>query len=225
MRRIKNYKKLSKKGLRFLLKSKRSLAELFNNNPDNDKISEIKKILNKLRDILTKEYRKKIKKKLCEIENKKNLSKAEEEEISEYLIELKRILNKKEKYRYHDCDDPDYYGIRDIDVLLGDADEKDYYKPILVKSSFKGNCKIYDSRGDRNKDLSVKQYIDMIIPYLRDMINDHKTSKTRYGEWKIQISMRVNFISSKDTGETRTFYVLSDNEKIMWGNETDNIIK
>ena len=62
MRRIKNYKKLSKKGLRFLLKSKRSLAELFNNNPDNDKISEIKKILNKLRDILTKEYRKKIKK-------------------------------------------------------------------------------------------------------------------------------------------------------------------
>ena len=73
MRRIKNYKKLSKKGLSFLLKSKRSLAELFNNNPDNDKISEIKKILNKLRDILTKEYRKKIKKKLCEIENKKNL--------------------------------------------------------------------------------------------------------------------------------------------------------
>ena len=43
MRRIKNYKKLLKKVLSFLLKSKRSLAELFNNNPDNDKISEIKK--------------------------------------------------------------------------------------------------------------------------------------------------------------------------------------
>ena len=45
-----------------LLKSKRSLAELFNDNLNNDKISEIKKILNKLRDILTKEYRKEIKK-------------------------------------------------------------------------------------------------------------------------------------------------------------------
>ena len=45
-----------------LLKSKRGLAELFNDNLDNDKISEIKKILNKLRDILTKEYRKEIKK-------------------------------------------------------------------------------------------------------------------------------------------------------------------
>ena len=43
-----------------LLKSKRSLVELFNDNLDNDKISEIKKILNKLRDILTKEYRKEI---------------------------------------------------------------------------------------------------------------------------------------------------------------------
>ena len=36
--------------------------------------------------------------------------------------------------------------------------------------------------------------------------------------------MRVNFISSKDTGETRTFYVWSDNVKIMWGSDTDDII-
>ena len=41
-----------------LLKSKRSLAKLFNNNLDNDTISEIKKILNKLRDILTKNLEK-----------------------------------------------------------------------------------------------------------------------------------------------------------------------
>ena len=37
--------------------------------------------------------------------------------------------------------------------------------------------------------------------------------------------MHVNFISSKDTGETRTIYVWSDNAKIMVGNETDNIIR
>ena len=88
-----------------LLKSKRSLAELFNNNLDNDTISEIKKILNKLRNILTKKYRKINKKKLYEIENKKNLSELEKEEIDEYLFELVRILDKKEKYRYHDRDD------------------------------------------------------------------------------------------------------------------------
>ena len=70
------------------------------------------------------------------------------------------MLNKLEKYRYHDRDDPDYYGIRDIEVLLGAADDK----PILVKSSFKGNYKKYERRGDRNKNLSVKQYLYMITP-------------------------------------------------------------
>ena len=33
-------------------------------------------------------------------------------------------------------------------------------------------------------------------------------------EWKIQLNMYINFISSKDTGETRTTYVWSDNEEI-----------
>ena len=37
-------------------------------------------------------------------------------------------------------------------------------------------------------------------------------------------SMRVNFISSRDTGETRTIH-MSDNENIIQGGETDNIIK
>ena len=37
-------------------------------------------------------------------------------------------------------------------------------------------------------------------------------------------SMRVNFISSRDIGETRTIH-MSDNENIIQGTETDNIIK
>ena len=37
--------------------------------------------------------------------------------------------------------------------------------------------------------------------------------------------MRVNFISSKDTGETRTIYVRSNNESIMWVSDTDYIIR
>ena len=38
----------------------------------------------------------------------------------------------------------------------------------------------------------------MIRPYLSDMINDHKTRR----EWKIQLTMQINFISSKDSEET-----------------------
>ena len=57
----------------------------------------------------------------------------------------------------------------------------------------------------------------MIKPYLNDLINDHKTQgkwrihsgnkiiqyKTQ-SEWKIQLIMTINFISSKDSDEIRT---------------------
>ena len=45
------------------------------------------------------------------------------------------------------------------------------------------------------------------MPYLNDLINDNKTNRNIYNKWKIQINMHVNFISSNDTGETRTIFV------------------
>ena len=53
--------------------------------------------------------------------------------------------------------------IRDIENLFGKVDEEDYYKPILVKSAFKGNYKNYKNRGDRDKKLSVKKFFFKII--------------------------------------------------------------
>ena len=64
----------------------------------------------------------------------------------------------------------------------------------------------------------------MIMPYLSDLINDHKNIRNESNEWKIQLNMSVNFISSNDTGEIRTFLVWSDNEEIRSGNETNDII-
>ena len=37
--------------------------------------------------------------------------------------------------------------------------------------------------------------------------------------------MEINFISSKDSSETRAMHTKSDNIEIMIGNETDEIIK
>ena len=62
------------------------------------------------------------------------------------------------------------------------------------------------------------------MPYLSDLINNNK-AKNESKEWKIQITMHVNFSSSKDTGEICTIYVRSDNKGIRLGNETDAIIK
>ena len=106
-----------------------------------------------------------------------------------------------------------------------DDDGNDYYKPILVEISFKNNYKYYESRGDKDKKLSVKQYLYKIMPYLSDLINYHKAIRNQSKEWKIQINMHVNFVSSNDTGEIRTIFVWSDNEEVRSGNETDDIIK
>ena len=65
IRRIKNYEGISKEQLIIsILKSKQSIAELFYNNLDDGKISDIRRILNRLRDILSARYRKEIKKNL-----------------------------------------------------------------------------------------------------------------------------------------------------------------
>ena len=67
----------------------------------------------------------------------------------------------------------------------------------------------------------------MIRQYLNDMINDHKTRR----EWKQkrmvnnQLTMQINFISSKDSEETRTIHTKSHNIEIMMGNKTDEIIE
>ena len=51
------------------------------------------------------------------------------------LKNLLRNLNNKEKYSAFDRDDFDYYVIRDIENLVDEVSEEDYYKPILVKNS------------------------------------------------------------------------------------------
>ena len=65
MRRIKNYEEMSKQeSIIPLLKSIQSIAELFNNNLYDNKISDIKRILNRLKDIIPKNIERKQKKAL-----------------------------------------------------------------------------------------------------------------------------------------------------------------
>ena len=239
LRRIKNYDNLTKEDLIIsLLKSEsnpveRNYMKYFNNSTNDDtyddkikgKINDIRIILSRLGNIVTKNDRKKIKKELYEIEKKQNLSDNEKEEIYDHLVELANTLDKKEEHKHSDHDDLDYFGIRELENLFTNDDDNDdnYYKPVLVKSSFKNNYKYYESRGDKDKKLSVKQYLYMIMPYLSDLINDHRAIRNESNEWKIQINMSVNFISSNDTGEIRTISVWSDNEEIRPGNETNSI--
>ena len=114
----------------------------------------------------------------------------------------------------------------DSDKILRDIrtfceSEEDYYEPVRTSNAFNNNYIEYESNGDKDKTLSVKEYLDMVKQYLSDIITDYKTQS----KWKIQLTMKINFISSKDSNETRTMHTTSDNTEIMISNKTDEIIE
>ena len=51
------------------------------------------------------------------------------------------------------------------------------------------------------------------------------SKKENCSKWKIQLTMAINFTSSKDSDETRTMHTKSNNVEVMVGSETDEIIK
>ena len=116
--------------------------------------------------------------------------------------------------------------------------DEDYYKPIITKGAFNNNYIQYESNGNKGKNLSIKKYLNMIRLYLSDIMNDHKTSglvkyhsgnKTRIeetpSEWKIQLTMTISFIFSKDSDETCTIHKKSNIVEAMTGSKTDEIIE
>ena len=96
LRRIKNYNNLSREDLIYtILRSESNLVEsnymkYINNNTDDKikaKINNIRIILSRLGNIVTKNNRNKIRKKLYEIEKKQGLTKSQKERIYNRLIE------------------------------------------------------------------------------------------------------------------------------------------
>ena len=129
------------------------------------------------------------------MKNQKNLPTPEIKGTDKNLLQLEKSLSSFKKY--YDYDDIEYRVIKDIGSLFNEfalnKTNKDYNKPIKTKSDLNGNYIEYESKGDKDKNLLPEEYLDMIRPYLSDMINNCKTKR----EWKIQLTMSINFILLK----------------------------
>ena len=183
---------------------------------DDARIKELKEDFNKLRYGFSKLKIKEIRKNLYDIKNPKILFKSKTKEIEQNTIELEERFFKLNKY--YDYDDTEYQGIRDVanlfnGIVFNQSINEDYYKPIWTKCVFNGNYIKYESKGGKDKNLSPKEQLNMIRPYLSDMIINYKTQ----GEWEIQLEMSINFISSDDSDETRNLCTKSNNRNIMMG--------
>ena len=119
-------------------------------------------------------------------------------------------------------------GVKDIvlrnikNLFEYEKEEENYYKPVRVNNFWSNNYIEYKSNSDKNRILSVEEYLDKIRPYLRDIINDLKQSDTS----KIQLKITINFISSKnDNDEECVIHSKSDNKEMVISDEADEVIK
>ena len=111
--------------------------------------------------------------------------------------------------------------------------DRDYYKPIRTDSGFARrniNYIEYKSRVDRYEYLSPVEYLDIVRPYLKDLINHHKPtvklnndSDAERGEWKVEQVMLNNCISVKSFEDTRTIYSKKDPVEIFMGNDANDV--
>ena len=182
-RRIKNYKGMSKEDLLIaVFKSKQSHTELRSSADNNMGIEETKKIFNELRSMFSKEEIKKIRikfhnteeinKYFKELEQKDSLTEEEKQEKKRYTKKLQKYekffkkveenLNRLERHQYNDNEDLEYKGIRQIENLFNKINE-DYYKPIKTNGAFNDNYMEYESRGDKDKNLSLEEYNHAIL--------------------------------------------------------------
>ena len=69
----------------------------------------------------------------------------------------------------------------------------------------------YESESDRNKTISVEEYLNKIRPCLKESINILKKSDT----WEIQLTIANNSISSIDNDEECLMQSKIDNIEVM----------
>ena len=170
LRDIKGYKSISRERLLRGLSESESVEN--RKNLENTRIKKIREDFNKLRGRFLKPKIKKIRRNLYEIENKKNLSKSKIKRIEENLLDLEKNLFKFKKY--YDYDNIEYKGISDAENLFNGVTlngvalngialsgtafnqsiDENYYKPMRTKSAFNSNYIEYESKGDKDKNLS-----------------------------------------------------------------------
>ena len=216
IRAIKGYEKMSEYKLLSALNALKSMKTIIEIRKENLSLNESKLIA-----------------KIRGIEGYESMS---EEKLLSALNKSEPVKTKREVRKENRDEDKIF---RDLRSLFDT--EKDHHEPRKIASAFNNNYIKYQSMGNKDKNLSVKEYLDVIKPYLRDITNNYKaqeklrihsgntiTEHETQAEWKIHLTMTSNFISfkdSKDFDKNQTIHLKSDNTEIMIGSETDKIIE
>ena len=188
------------------------------------KKSLIKSIINDLREIISLCRSKYLEKRLRTLRRRlylvKKVANDEKKDDNEYLQFIVNVLSDiKEHYlkeTKHYNHDTNYTGTESIRYLFDEDEDEDYYKPKLVSTAFKNYYLQYQTVSNRDKMLSPVKYIEEIKPNLIKLINKHKNDN-----WKIQLTMKINFIPVGNYNDKRLLYVKTKTVEIMMGSDKD----
>ena len=111
--------------------------------------------------------------------------------------------------------------IRDNRTHFEQEKEKIYYEPKKVSNYLNNDCIEYERNGDKNRNLSIDEYLSKTELYLRNIIISLQNSDT----WESQLTITINNISSKDSEKDRVMHSSSDNTKFISYNEVNDVIE
>ena len=174
----------------------------------------------KLGNILTNKERHEIASEMYRMENTKHTKTTREREIIR-LVKITNDLYNKQKQHTSRHHDQTYYGIKDRENLLEDEID-DYYQPILVRSYFDNNFEEYELQGNKKKNLSIKEYIFIILTKLHELID--KKKKSTNDEQTVQLIIAVICRHITDPSKKYATYVRSKNTDIRSGDDTNDIV-
>ena len=139
------------------------------------------------------------------VDNKINNTNTNVDNDEDFIENIKDLFNNKLDKKINN-NNTNYDFIENIRDLFSILD----YEPVLIKSGFDNNYLEYMSYG--NNSLSFNKYLELIKPYLYDLINVYKAK----GEWKLQLSVEISFVSQKsDSNQIHTMYTRSTPEEII----------
>ena len=174
------------------------LIKKINNTNDEDFIENIRDLFNN-----------KLDKKINNTNVDKKINNTNDEDFIENIKDL--FNNKLDKKINNNTNDDFIENSRDLFSILD-------YEPVLIKSGFDNNYLEY--MNNDNNSLSFNKYLELIKPYLYDLINVYKAK----GEWKLQLSVEISFVSQKpESDENRVMYTRSTTEEFMIGSETEEV--
>ena len=101
-------------------------------------------------------------------------------------------------------------------TYLNDLNSTFKYNPTLLTSN--SHFKRYETKTDKNT--SIEQILDLVRPYIEDLINIHKD-----GKHKVKLHMDIFYLTPDRDDIMYAYDVKTNMERIKLNHDTNNIIK